>query len=91
MMVPAQAVWRTKLACRHDGPPPWPSGNHFSLSFDPKDPFGPELWVTNMRVENFDEIVSRLRLETVKVRLTRSGWCEIIDPSIPPEWLIWKR
>ncbi|MBX9585581.1 MAG: hypothetical protein K2X87_35180 [Gemmataceae bacterium] len=73
----------------HDGPPPWPHGNRFSLTADPDAAPSSEWWlVLNMHAENYTELSKRLGLETLRILPVGPNECLIIDRRVPRDWLL---
>src|SRR5262245_68705 len=87
MVLPARVAGSTQVGYTSEGPPPWPKGNCFWLSHDPRDRAAPQFHVANMHAENFERVVSDLGLETVEVLLVSEGHCLVVDPRIPRAWL----
>jgi hypothetical protein len=83
------AIRSTTGAFRHDGPPPWPHGNRFSLTADPDAAPSSRWWlVLNMHTENYTELSKRLNLETVRILPVGTDQCLIIDRRVPRAWLL---
>src|SRR5690242_3428019 len=89
LRVPAVAGSVTAVGVFHRTPPPWPSGNCFTLSPRPRRAGRhsfQEPHVANMHFENFREVVRRLSLKAVEVEY-RGGCLLVVDPRIPRRWL----
>jgi hypothetical protein len=87
LVLPARAVGSTQVGYNTKGPPPWPKGNCFWLSPEPRDRAAPKYHVVNMHAENFERVVRDLGIVTVEVLLVSKAHCLIVDPRIPRAWL----
>jgi hypothetical protein len=82
------------------GAPPWAQGDCFEVlplsswilsTYAPLPGYHPSGWhVVNMHAENFEEIVKRKGIKSIKIERIDERYCLIVDPRIPRSWFLSK-
>jgi hypothetical protein len=81
----------TARAFHHTNPPPWPKGNHLSLSSKTNAASGlpPGWWsLVNMHAENYAQIIRRRNFRTLEFGLLPDHRCMVVDSRVPRQWFL---
>jgi hypothetical protein len=88
LLIPARVGMSTLVGFTPTAPPPWQHGNCFELLHGDqgREPCSRGMHVINMQLENFREIVKRLKMTNVEVEHV-GGEFLVVDARIPRRWL----